>query len=423
MRVPRLTLVAISLAVLSTACGGDDPIADSSSTTVPVVTTASTTSSPTTTADTLVPDSTTSTTTEAPDPRSINGDLSQVRVTSTSLGRYQEPVDTTVAPNGELWLAERSGTISVLDPTTGELGDTVVDISAETAAGGERGLLGLAVDSENLYINFTDLDGDTNIDAFVLDDSGRPGERHHLLSIEQPFGNHNGGGLAIGPDGHLYIGVGDGGAANDPLEAGQDPTQILGSILRIDATPGADEPYEIPADNPYADGVDGRPEIFAIGARNPWRFSFDPITDDLWVADVGQNEWEEVDLMLGANGWGLGANLGWNLREGTHEFTGDRPADNVDPVFEYPHADSTPSGCSISGGQVYRGLAIPELVGAYVFGDYCESSIWAIAIVDGSVEFRDLGVGISDLVGITADADGELLALSLGGEVSRIVAG
>jgi len=299
----------------------------------------------------------------------------------------------------------------------------MVDISAETVAGGERGLLGITADAESLYVNFTDLGGDTNIDAFVLDPDGRPGERHQLLLIEQPFGNHNGGGLAIGPDGHLYIGMGDGGSGGDPLGAGQDPNQILGSLLRIDPTPGAGSPYAIPADNPYADGVNGRPEIFAIGLRNPWRFSFDPITDDLWIADVGQNQWEEVDLLLGANGYGLGANLGWNLREGTREFSGERPAANVDPVFEYPHAGSTPSGCSISGGVVYRGLEIPDLIGSYVFGDYCESSLWALSIVDDAVVFRDLEVPIRDLVGITTDADGELLALSLGGDVIRVVAG
>jgi len=421
VKLPRFATVFVALTLVASACGDDDPIGESSSTTVPLVTAAPTTSGAVD--DTNPPESTSSTTSEAPDPRSIDGDLNQAQVSSAPLGRFDEPVDTTVAANGELWLAERRGIISVLDPVTGELGTAIVDISDETTAGGERGLLGLAADAENLYINFTDLDGHTNVDAFVLGTDGHPAERHHLLLIEQPFGNHNGGGLAIGPDGHLYIGVGDGGAANDPLGAGQDPTQILGSILRIDPTPGAATPYEIPADNPYADGVGGQPEIFAIGARNPWRFSFDPVTDDLWVADVGQNEWEEVDLMLGANGWGLGANLGWNLREGTHEFTGERPADNIDPVFEYPHAGSTPSGCSISGGQVYRGLAIPELIGSYVFGDFCKSSVWAISIADGAVVFRDLEVPVSDLVGITSDTDGELLTLSLGGEVNRIVPG
>jgi glucose/arabinose dehydrogenase len=423
VRVPRFTVLFVALALVATACGNDDPVGDASRTTVPVVTTAPTTSGEPADSGDTGPDETTTTTNGAPDPRSVNGDLTRVSVAPSVLGTFREPVDIAVAPDGELWLAERRGIISVLDPVIGDLGDTLVDLSAETVAGGERGLLGLAVDADNLYVNFTDLDGDTSIDAFVLDAAGRPGQRHHLLSIEQPFSNHNGGGLRIGPDGHLYIGVGDGGSGGDPLGAGQDPTQILGSLLRIDPTPGAATPYAIPADNPYADGENGRPEIFAIGLRNPWRFSFDPITDDLWIADVGQNQWEEVDLLLGANGFGLGANLGWNLREGTHEYGGARPEANVDPVFEYPHAGSTPSGCSISGGVVYRGLEIPDLIGSYVFGDYCESSLWALSIVDDSVVFRDLEVPIADLVGVVADADGELLALSLGGDVTRVVAG
>lgn len=425
MTLPRVSALAAALtvALLAAACGNGDPVGDTSSTTVPVVTDAPTTTSAPPPDSSAPPDSTTTTTTTTtvPNPRSINGDLALASVAGEALTRVEEPIDTTISPDGELWLAQRRGIVSVLDPVTGALGDVVVDLSAETRAGGERGLLGIAADPEHLYVNFTDLDGDTNVDAFVLDDDGRPGERHHLLSIEQPFGNHNGGGLAIGPDGHLYIGVGDGGSGGDPLGAGQDPTQILGSLLRIDPTPGADEPYLIPADNPYADGVNGQPEIFAIGLRNPWRFSFDPITDDLWIADVGQNAWEEVDLLLGANGFGLGANLGWNLREGTRQFSGPRPEANVDPVFEYPHASGDPSGCSISGGVVYRGLAIPELVGSYVFGDYCESSVWALSIVDDRVLFRDLGVPIADLVGVTIDADGELLALSLSGDVVRVV--
>lgn len=412
----------VACATVATACGSDDPGAGSSPTTVPVAT-----SAPTTTGGPGGPGesttSTTATTTTAPDPRSIDGDLTRVAVTGSLLGSYAEPVDTTVAPNGELWLAERGGTVSVLDPVTGRLGDIVLDLSAETVAGGERGLLGLATDDDHLYVDFTDLDGDTVVDAFTLDADGRPDQRHRLLSIEQPFANHNGGGLRIGPDGHLYIGVGDGGAGGDPLGAGQDPDQLLGSLLRIDPTPGAATPYAIPADNPYADGEGGRPEIYAIGLRNPWRFSFDPITDDLWIADVGQNEWEEIDLLLGANGSGRGANLGWNLREGTHEFSGERPEGNVDPVFEYSHAGGSPTGCSVSGGVVYRGLAIPDLIGAYVFGDYCESSLWALSIVDDTVVFRDLGVAVRDLVGVTTDPDGELLALSLGGDVTRVVAG
>ncbi|MEM7140344.1 MAG: PQQ-dependent sugar dehydrogenase [Actinomycetota bacterium] len=434
---PRSLAIGITaLALLATACGEDTPLDISTGTTLPVVTT-TTTDAPAddTATDDGAPDdgapdddatdeatTSTTTTTEAPDPRSINGDLTQVGVSLTPLGSYTEPVDTAVAANGELWLAERRGIVSVLDPTTGELGDEIVDITAETAAGGERGLLGLATDGDHLFINFTDLEGHTNVDAFALDDAGRPGDRHHLLVIEQPFGNHNGGGLAIGPDGHLYIGMGDGGLAGDPLGAGQDSNQLLGAMLRIDPTPGADQPYAIPADNPYADGDGGLPEIAIDGVRNPWRFSFDPITDDLWIADVGQDAYEEVNLLLGANGWGIGGNLGWSLREGTHEFDGAKPEGNIDPVFEYEHNSAPPTGCSISGGVVYRGTAIPDLVGSYVFGDFCNSTIWAISTHTGEVVFQDLGGAVNQLVGITADPDGELLALTLSGSIERIVA-
>ncbi|MDW3219891.1 MAG: PQQ-dependent sugar dehydrogenase [Acidimicrobiales bacterium] len=412
----RLALIA-AFALAAAACSDDAPgPAEPSNTTIPVVTTTGGAAP----ADESTSTTSTPATTTTADPRSVNGDLTTAAVAVENVGTYRAPIDTTVAPNGEVWLALRAGQIVVLDPDTGEIGEPIVDISAETTVASERGLLGLAVDDEALYVNFTDRDGNTNIDAFLLAD-GRPGDRHHLLTIDQPFSNHNGGALAIGPDGHLYIGVGDGGSANDPLEAGQDPNQILGSILRIDPTPGGDRPYEIPADNPFASGEDGAPEIFMTGLRNPWRISFDPVTDDFWIADVGQNEWEEINLLLGANGWGVGANLGWDNREGTHRFEGERPEGNVDPVYEYPHDGGPPSGCSISGGVVYRGLAIPELVGAYVFGDYCRSTVWAIAIQDGAVVFRDLGGDIERLVGITTDAQGELLAITLSGAIERIV--
>ena len=359
---------------------------------------------------------------EAPPP--VDADLGAAVVAMEQLLVLDQPIDTVVAPNGEWWIAQRTGEVVVVDPDTGAVSAAILDISSETRGSGEQGLLGMAVDDQALYANFTNLDGDTHVEAWLLDGAGRPGERHLLLTIEQPFSNHNGGGLAIGPDQHLYIGVGDGGSGGDPLGAGQDPTNILGTILRIDPTPGATTAYEIPTDNPYADGVDGQPEIFLTGARNPWRFSFDPHTGDLWVADVGQNLFEEVTLLLGASGWGLGANLGWNLREATHEFNGERPEANVDPVFEYPHRGD-PAGCSITGGYVYRGTDLPPLVGSYVFGDFCTSTLWAVSINDGVVDFRDFGIDVpgADLAAFGVDPSGELVVLSLAGPVSRIVPG
>lgn len=433
MRRRLTTLVAV--AIVAAACGSDDAVepAGESRTTVPEVTAAPDDQTDNDALDdeaepTDEPDDQPDEPDDADEPEPTTaplqpaGDPTQASIELDPLVALEQPIDAVIAPNGEWWVAERPGRVVVVDPDTGDVGDLVLDINDETTAQGERGLLGLAVDDDALYANFTQAsNGTTRVDAWLLDDSGRPGERRMLLEIEQPFGNHNGGSLAIGPDGHLYIGVGDGGAADDPLLAGQDPDQILGSILRIDPTPAADEPYAIPADNPYADGG-GEPEIFLIGARNPWRFSFDPVTDDLWVADVGQNLWEEITLLLGDNGWGLGANLGWNLREGTERFAGDRPEGNVDPVFVYGRAGD-PAGCSITGGEVYRGTAIPELFGAYLFGDYCTSRLWAVSVATGEVVFADLGVQIPgrELVDFATLPDGEIVAMSLAGEIVRIV--
>ena len=337
-----------------------------------------------------------------------------------------EPIDMAVAPGDDLvWVAERAGLVSRVDMERDEVVETILDITAETRATGEQGLLGIAVADRWLFVNFTDLAGDTRVEAFERDGSGLSGRRRTILTQQQPFRNHNGGDLAIAEDGLLYIGFGDGGSGGDPLNAGQDPTTWLGAVLRIEPTPEGVEPYAIPPDNPFvaADGQDpaGRPEIFLIGVRNPWRFSFDRATGDLWIADVGQDSYEEVTVLLAANGGGLGANLGWRLREGLHVFAGDEPPGHADPVWEYGQDD----GCSVTGGFVYRGAAIEDLYGAYVFGDYCTSRLWAVQISTGEVEFRDLGVEVpgGSLASFGEDAQGELYTLSLNGPVARVVPG
>ena len=432
----RLATALLVAAFLAAGCSDDDGVAGpvDVGTTIPQVTASPTTD--TVDADSGEPPADTDGATDAagtddegddpdPVPPAPAADPDVFRAVSVTIERVtdlDQPIDAVVAPNGEWWIAERHGGIFVVDPDTGTVGDLVVDVSDETFAEGEGGLLGLAVDDEALYVNFTDRAGHTQVEAILLGADGRPGERVRLLTIEQPFANHNGGGLAIGPDGLLYVGVGDGGGGGDPLEAGQDPEQLLGSILRIEPTPTDPvRPYYVPEDNPYVD-EGGAIEIFAIGLRNPWRFSFDPATDDLWVADVGQSAWEEITLLLGANGWGRGANLGWNLREGIEAFAGDRPEGNVDPVFVYGHSGEI-TGCSITGGEVYRGSAIPALQGAYVFGDYCTSRLWAISVASGEVVFVDLGIDLpgGELVDFSVDPDGELVALSLNGAVVRIV--
>ena len=352
-------------------------------------------------------------------PVAVFGDLDAAEVALETVIVLDAPIDMAVAPGDDLvWVAERAGRVLRVDLGRGEVAETVLDISDETTTDSERGLLGLAVTEGWLYVDYTDLDGHTRIEAFERAGSGLSGRRRLILSQEQPYSNHNGGAVRIGPDGYLYVGFGDGGSRGDPLNAGQDPFSWLGAILRIDPTPEAAEPYAVPEDNPFADGAEGRPEVFITGARNPWRFSFDAATGDLWVADVGQDDYEEVTLLLAANRGGAGANLGWRLREGLHPFTGDRPAGNVDPVWEYGRN----RGCSVTGGHVYRGSEIADLAGAYVFGDLCASRLWAVSIAGGAVAFRDLGVDVlgGDLVSFGQDADGELYTLSLSGPIARI---
>jgi glucose/arabinose dehydrogenase len=244
----------------------------------------------------------------------------------------------------------------------------------------EQGLLGLAFHPDYsstglFFVNYTDVNGNTVIARFHVsaDDPNRadPTSEVDLLHVDQPYANHNGGGLAFGPDGYLYIGLGDGGSGGDPLGNGQNLRTLLGKLLRIDVDHG--EPYAIPVDNPFAGGG-GLPEIWAYGLRNPWRFSFDRLTGNLYIADVGQDEWEEVDYVPAGPPGGL--NFGWSYEEGNHLYKGQPPADAtlIAPVVEYSHA----SGCSITGGYVYRGSALPEWQGVYFYGDYCSGTVWGL---------------------------------------------
>lgn len=258
--------------------------------------------------------------------------------------------------------------------------------SGPRSSGGysERGLLGLAFHprfSENgyFYVNYTDQDGNTVIARYSASpaaDQAEPDSEMRLLQAEQPYPNHNGGMLAFGPEGYLYIGLGDGGSAGDPQGNGQSLQTLLGKILRIDVD--REDPYAIPADNPFASGG-GKPEIWAYGLRNPWRFSFDALTGDLFIGDVGQNQWEEVDFQGAGSPGGL--NFGWSFREGSHPYQGE-PADGsrlTEPVAEYDHS----LGCSITGGEVYRGMNLPEWQGVYLYGDYCNGNIWGLLQTPG----------------------------------------
>jgi len=289
--------------------------------------------------------------------------------------------------SGRLFVVEKRGRIRILQ--NGQLLPVpFLDIQARVGSQStEQGLLGLAFHplyAENglFFVNYIDLDGNTVIARFKVpaSDPNRadPTSEVQLLRVEQPYANHNGGQLAFSPDGYLYIGMGDGGSGGDPHGNGQSLDTWLGKLLRIDVDSG--ERYTIPPENPFARGG-GLPEIWAYGLRNPWRFSFDRQTGDLYIGDVGQDKWEEIGFLPASSPGG--ANFGWNYYEGNHPFKG-QPLASVKfvwPIIEYPHGDMPAgqmSGCSVTGGIVYRGAALPDWQGAYIFGDFCNGSVFGL---------------------------------------------
>jgi glucose/arabinose dehydrogenase len=315
-------------------------------------------------------------------------------------------------------VAQRGGIVRVLIGPDGESaasgdGRILVDVSDRTTTDSERGLLSIAVSptGDELLLSLTDADGDTLIEAHPLVDGSVAGAPRTIYTLEQPFPNHNGGPILFTPDGLLLVALGDGGGGGDPLGAGQDRTTPLGALLRLDVSGPT---TRAAAGNPFIGDADAAPEIVATGLRNPWRMSLDVARGELWIADVGQSEREEInrihldDLP--------GANFGWALREGNIAFLGDEPDDHVAPVHDYEHGPR----CSISGGHVYRGTALPELVGAYVFSDWCDGELRVLLDDDGTIVSRPLGVAGERVVGFGVDADGELLVLELGGQVLRL---
>jgi glucose/arabinose dehydrogenase len=296
------------------------------------------------------------------------------------------PVQVTNAGDGShsLFVAEQGGVIRVI--RRGVLRRRpFLDVSGLTNESGEQGLLGLAFhphysDNGRFFVNYTDLNGDTVVAEYTamkqFPHRADPTSGRVLLTIDQPFPNHNGGDIKFGPDGYLYIATGDGGSAGDPMDNGQSLTTLLGKLLRIDVdSPSDGRPYGIPPDNPFADREGARPEIYDFGLRNPWRFSFDRATNDLWIADVGQDRFEEVDVARAGNTAGL--NFGWNTMEADACY---EPVEGCDrtglelPVAAYPHSE----GCSVTGGFVYRGAKQPALTGGYFYGDFCSGTIWAL---------------------------------------------
>jgi glucose/arabinose dehydrogenase len=342
-----------------------------------------------------------------------------VRIRLVQVAALEQPVAMTVRPGDRgLYVAQKTGTVVAIrdgsvDP------DPVLDLRNQVSQGGEQGLLGLVFspDGRDLLVNFTDRNGDTHVTTFVMQgDRADPTSGRDVLMIDQPFANHNGGNLAFGPDGYLYVGMGDGGSGGDPHGNGQSLSTLLGKMLRIDPRINGSQPFSVPPDNPFVGRGDARPAIWAYGFRNPWRYSFDRETGDLWIADVGQNDWEEIDVQPASSTGG--ENYGWNILEGSHPFLGDTLPSGVAPVYEYSHAEG---GCTVIGGYVYRGAAIPKLTGAYLFGDLCIGEIEAIRVRAGRVTgHRSLGPVVPSLSSFGEDAQGELYAMSLNGGLYRI---
>lgn len=327
--------------------------------------------------------------------------------------------------SGRLFVVEQGGTVRIIS------GGAVVkrpylDISRLVSSGGERGLLGLAFapdfeTSGRLFVNYTDTEGDTVVAAFTADDPASSAPALDgpipLLKVEQPYANHNGGCIMFGPDGRLWIGMGDGGSGGDPQGNGQNPRTLLGKMLTVTI---ATQTPQATSKKPW-----GAPQIVANGLRNPWRFSFDRETGDLWIGDVGQNEWEEIDVVLHAD-LSSSPNFGWNRWEGTHPFRGGDAGDRASmkfPVIQYDHDE----GQSVTGGYVYRGSRHPAMRGTYLFADY--STGWiagtrlpaaGAAADDGTLDYRVLVTEAGNPASFGEDESGELYVVDLGGTISRV---
>ncbi|HET9724684.1 MAG TPA: PQQ-dependent sugar dehydrogenase [Actinomycetota bacterium] len=347
--------------------------------------------------------------------------LVDARVELRRIAVLEQPVAMAVRPGDPaLYVAEKVGRVVAL----GGDGEPkmVLDLADRVSLGSEQGLLGIAFapDGAFLYVDLTDLQGDTRVLEFAVNDEGiDPASEREIIAVDQPFSNHNGGQLAFGPDGYLYVALGDGGSAGDPDDNAESLSTLLGKLLRIEPRPSDGRPYGVPPDNPFLDRSDARPEIWALGLRNPWRFSFDRQTGDLWIGDVGQNAWEEVDVEPAGSGGGV--DYGWDRFEGDHPFEGGSADRAAPPVYEYPHDGRV---CAVTGGYVYRGREIPALEGAYVFGDFCAGRLEAFVLRGGGArEHRVLGPVVENLASFGEDAQGELYALSLSGPVYRLVAG
>jgi glucose/arabinose dehydrogenase len=427
--------VLLILMLMVTACGSPPaPTSVSVGTLAPTPLPAATVSTvPTSVAATEAPNATAGvepTTPPPPSPtipptemRPVVPDPQAYRLQEIARG-FQHPVFVTHAgdESGRLFVVEQGGTIRIIQNGS-VLPELFLDLTGVAVEGAfEQGLLGLAFSPTyatdgHFFVNYTDVNGDTVVARYsVSADANRadPASAQVVIQIDQPFRNHNGGDMAFGPDGYLYVGMGDGGSAGDPQGNGQKMSIWLGKMLRLDVS---DEPYTVPSDNPFIRTAGALPEMWALGLRNPWRFSFDRATGDLYMADVGQGEWEEVNFQSAASAGG--ENYGWVHYEGNHKYGGGSPAGLTFPVTEYSHSEG---GCSVTGGYVYRGAALPNLNGIYLFGDYCTGLIWSLYRAPEGWQrqlFMDTSLTISSF---GQDEAGEVYVVDHSGAVLQVVA-
>ncbi len=327
--------------------------------------------------------------------------------------------------DGFFYVAQREGVIT-RHQYDSSASNTVLDIQSLTTTENERGLLGIAFRQNkqnqwHLYINYTNIEGNTQIVEYLsrADGSIDASTRRLLLSIEQPYANHNGGGLAVGPDNMLYISMGDGGSANDPERRAQDLTSLLGKLLRINPEPSQESTYSIPADNPFTQSSTARPEIWSVGLRNPWRFTF-ASNGDLWIADVGQNTWEEINHVRfsGVTPAGQGSNFGWSGFEGIHQFNADQQVQNhVPPVYEYKHDNGA---CSISGAAVSTASNMPLRPDRFFFADFCTGTVSAVVHdVQGRTSVETVATEMGNVTAVRSTSRG-IFVLTLNGPISEI---
>jgi glucose/arabinose dehydrogenase len=351
----------------------------------------------------------------------VGGDA---RVHLVKVGNFSAPIYVAAPPgdSSRLFVVERAGRIVVLH---GGSRNVFLDIRGQVSKGGERGLLSMAfapdyASSGRFYVDYTDNGGDIRIVEFRRStgaDRAAPGSARNVLTIEHSqFSNHNGGQIQFGPDGLLYIGVGDGGSENDPFRRGQNLGTLLGKLLRIDPRPSGGRPYTVPRSNPFAGRAGARPEIYSYGLRNPWRFSFDRQTGGLTIGDVGQDRFEEIDFTH--RDGAAGRNFGWSVFEGRHRFRGGSALDYTPPVLTLSHSRGF---CAVDGGYVVRDRTLRSLFGRYVYGDLCNSRLYSAKLRKGHVVGnRALPVKVGNLVSFGEDARGRVYAVSLSGSVYRL---